>query len=288
MRRSFGPRRSATVVLLIVNVAAFLLQNVLYNSLGEIKTNYYLALSIDGLRQGFVWQLLSFQFMHANLLHLVGNCLGIYWVGREVEEALGQKSFWALYFSSGMLGGLIQALTGVLLGGFFAAPVVGASAGAFGLISAFAVLFPDRVLLLFFILPIRAKYLLAIFAVIAGAGIAFPAKNPTGPRTADAAHLGGMLAGLLFVRFAAHWQFRWPQIQRGGNRPLRRLVRVSSNKPAGWARDVTEVEEEVTPDEFLAKEVDPILDKISAHGIQSLTDRERKILETARTKMRKR
>jgi len=65
------------------------------------------------------------------------------------------------------------------------------------------------------------------------------------------------------------------------------LVKVHSQKP-GWGRDKGVVEEDLPPDEFLSKEVDPILDKISAQGIQSLTERERKILETARNKMGKR
>src|SRR6267378_2987500 len=111
MRRgSFRPRRSATVLLLFANIAAFGLQNVLYHFFPAFDTNGNLALSIDGLRHGYVWQLLSFQFMHANLLHLLGNCFAIYLFGRDVEEALGERSFWVLYLASGVLGGLVQAL----------------------------------------------------------------------------------------------------------------------------------------------------------------------------------
>src|SRR5205085_1568694 len=113
------------------------------------------------------WQLLSFQLMHASLWHVVGNCYAIYLFGRDVEVALGVKSFLTLYFSSGVLGGLFQALAGVLLPNVFGGAVVGASAGAFGLVAAYALLYPDRVLLLFFILPIRAKYLLLLEAVLA-------------------------------------------------------------------------------------------------------------------------
>src|SRR5215813_13559945 len=130
MRRgAFRPRRSATVLLLFANIVAFVIQNALYRFVPGFDTLGNLALSIDGLRHGYAWQLLSFQFMHANLLHLLGNCFAIYLFGRDVEEALGTRSFWILYLTSGIVGGLVQALAGIALGGAFAAPVVGASAG---------------------------------------------------------------------------------------------------------------------------------------------------------------
>src|SRR3989442_5751414 len=186
---SFGSRRSATIMLLIVNVAAFLGQ-VLVSSLSKFPAQEYFALSVEGLRHGYVWQLLTFQFMHGSFMHLLFNCLAIFVCGREVEEALGRRSFLTLYFSSGVIGGLFQSLAGVLLPAHFGGSVVGASAGAFGLVAAFAVLYPERILLLFFIIPMRAKFLLLLSAVVALAGIAFPAPTVSGPHIADAAHLG--------------------------------------------------------------------------------------------------
>src|SRR5262249_8623628 len=131
----------------------------------------YFALSLEGLKHGYVWQLLTFQFMHAGFLHLLLNCWGIYMFGLAIEEALGRVKFLTLYFTSGVVGGLAQTGLGLLLGNAFSGPVVGASAGLFGLIAAFAMLFPDRVLtlLLFFVIPVnlRAKYLLLLEAAIA-------------------------------------------------------------------------------------------------------------------------
>jgi membrane associated rhomboid family serine protease len=286
MRRpTFGPRPSATVVLLVANILAFIIQNVAFSQIEVLK---FLALSKEGLQQGYLWQLLSFQFIHANLMHLLGNCLAIFFFGRAVEEAVGQKSFYALYFSSGVVGGLVQALAGVLLGGHFAGPVLGASAGAFGLTTAFSVLFPDSVILISFIIPVRAKYFLVGSIVLAVAGIAFPNTEIIGRNVAHAAHLGGILTGLLFIRYAVHWRLRWPQIQRPGRQPIRRLVKVHAQKPALWSAESPETDENLPSEEFLSKEVDPILDKISAQGIQSLTDRERRILEKARARMAKR
>jgi membrane associated rhomboid family serine protease len=278
-------------VLLVVNVVAFIIQNVLYR-FSTFPVDGWFALSVGGLRDGFVWQLLTYQFMHGGWLHLLLNCWAIYVFGREVEHTLGRNSFLALYFSSGVIGGLFQSLAGVLLDGAFAAPVVGASAGAFGLVAAFATLYPEQplMMLVYFIVPVRmrAKFLLLISALVALVGIAFPgllAWLGLGGNIAHAAHLGGMTTGIVFVRYAIHWHWHWPRFQRPRSQPLRPLVRVPRRAAAVWGQKQGGVDEDLPPDEFLSKAVDPILDKISAQGIQSLTERERKILETAREKM---
>jgi membrane associated rhomboid family serine protease len=289
MRRpSFRPRLSATVLLIIANVVAFFVQSLLYASSSRFRIDDYLPLSLDGLKHGYLWQLLTFQFMHGGVFHLLFNCIAIFVFGRDVEEALGRKPFLTLYFSSGVIGGLVQILAGLLLHGPFAERVVGASAGAFGLAAAFALLFPDRILLLFFIIPIRAKYLLLLSVGVAFYGIVFPSQNINGPQIADAAHLGGIFTGIIFVRYLLQWNWHWPRFRSRAKRPLPRLVRVPSEKSALWGRHKTSAAEDLPPEEFLSKEVDPILDKISAQGIQSLTERERRILEAARQKMAKR
>jgi len=270
----FGPRLSVTAMLLIANVAAFVLQLSLAYVL-RFPVNQYLALSVEGLRHGYVWQLVTYQFLHGGFIHLLLNCFVIYFFGREMEYTLGPRKFLILYFASGVLGGLLQVGAGFAIGGRYAAYVVGASAGAFGLVAAYASLFPDRLLtlLVMFVIPVtlRAKYLLLVEAVITLIGIAFPIDN-----IAHVAHLGGMIMGMAFIKYQDRWE--WPTT-RG-----RRLIRPNLAKMR-FARGRTDPDEDLPPAEFLSKEVDPILDKISEHGIQSLTDRERKILEAAREKM---
>jgi membrane associated rhomboid family serine protease len=298
MRQSpFDSRRSATMLLLIANVAAFLLECIYYHYPPQFPPGDYLALSWEGLRHGYLWQLLTFQFLHVGLVHLLLNCWAIYAFGREVEVALGSKRFLILYFGSGIIGGLFQAFAGSMIQIFpkshwaelISAPTLGASAGAFGLVAAYATLFPERILtlLLFFIIPVnmRAKYLLLFSALLSVFGLVFPGSTGN---VANAAHLGGMLTGIFFVRYAMHWTLNFPSLNRGRGSPPRRLVKVSSASSARWGRAKSVAETELPPDEFLSREVDPILDKISAHGIQSLTDRERRILETARQRMGKR
>lgn len=298
MRQSeFDSRRSATMMLLIANVVAFLFECVRYGYPPRFIGGDFLALSWYGLKHGYVWQLLTFQFLHAGLLHLIVNCWAIFAFGREVEIAVGAKRFLILYFGSGVIGGLFQAFAGSMAQVFpnsvwaasFAAPTVGASAGALGLVAAFATLFPERslTLLLFFVIPVtmRAKFLLLFCGLYSLFGILFPGSTGT---VADAAHMGGMLTGIFFVRYALHWNFHWPTLNRRRGEPTRRLVKVSSATSARWGRAKSVSQADLPADEFLSREVDPILDKISAHGIQSLTERERRILEAARERMGKR
>jgi membrane associated rhomboid family serine protease len=283
---AYRGRWSLTIWLVIANTAAFVVQNVAYLVFRHSPTDAYFALSLAGLKAGFVWQLLTFQFMHGGLWHLILNCFAIYMFGREVEESLGKRSFLTLYFSSGVMGGLFQVLGALALPTRFGGEVVGASAGAFGLVAAYATLYPERplTLLLFFILPItmRARFLLLISGLLALFGLVFPFDN-----VAHAAHLGGMLTGIIFVRWAGQWN--WPVLRQPFRRQVRPvLVTTRAQKVAPWRPPRAAPVEDLPPDEFVSKEVDPILDKISAHGIHSLTERERQILEAARKKMAKR
>lgn len=296
---SFEPRWPVTVTLLIVNVVAFVLQAISYRAFlpayanAVPPTDAFFALSVTGLKAGYLWQLLTFQFMHGGLVHLLLNCWGLYVFGRAVEEALGRRSFLLLYFSSGVLGGLLQMLGALVWKTNFGGMVVGASAGIFGLVAAFATLYPERqlTLLLFFIVPVnlRAKYLLLLSGVVAVLGILFSkAVAVLFGNAAHAAHLGGMFMGIAYVRQIIHWQWRWLNFRRPPRRPPRReLVNVMTSKWPGARKTGPGDSEEISTEEFLSREVDPILDKISAHGIQSLTERERKILETARKKISK-
>src|SRR5215469_9237519 len=94
MRQSqFDSRRSATMLLLIANAVAFLLECLRYGYPPLLREGDLLALSWAGLKHGYVWQLVSFQFMHANLWHLLFNCWAIFVFGRELEIALGARKF---------------------------------------------------------------------------------------------------------------------------------------------------------------------------------------------------
>jgi membrane associated rhomboid family serine protease len=278
-------RFSATVVLVLVLVVAFILQL----SAPRDFQDTYLALSLWGLKHGYVWQLLSFQFMHAGPLHLIMNGFTLWMFGREVEEVLGKPRFLTLYFLSGAIGGLFQVLLALVSFNLFGGSVVGASAGVFGVVAAYAMIAPDRMLTMFafFVIPInlKAKMLLWVSAAFAVLGIFLP--NSKGPHVAHAAHLGGILTGIAFMKFSLSApELNWNPFE--SKRRKRELIRAVSIKIPKWPAGSADSPGGVSQEEFISREVDPILDKISQHGIQSLTEQERKILEKARNKMAKR
>ncbi len=220
--------------------------------------------------------------------HLLINCLMIWFAGRQIEQTLGKPKFLSLYLIAGVLGGLLQcALSWV---GFLPpAGVVGASAGVSGLIAAFAMLLWNRELtfLIMFIIPVtmRAKYLLLVLVVIDVAGLA-----AGGTGIAHGAHLGGVMWGVLFVLLFVQggtWNGAEPLWERLKDRfnmgRERRVVTIDGGARAYSRNDSGS--ESVAEASFVEAEIDPILDKISKNGIQSLNDRERLILEQARKKM---
>ena len=196
-RASF--RWTATLVLIVINIAAFLLQRWV---IPHDFTARYLNLSAYGISHGYLWELLTYQFLHGSFGHILFNCLTLYMFGRVVESELGLKRYVPLYLASGIFGGLLHIFAAFVWPAYFNIPVVGASAGIFGVVAAFAMLFPDQPLYFLFVIKMRAHTLLWIELVITALGIAFPASGlmvSLFGNTAHTAHLGGILAGLALV-----------------------------------------------------------------------------------------
>lgn len=276
-------------ILIIINIAAFFLQLV-FTGRDEGRTLWFystFALSLQGLLKGYIWQLVTYQFMHAGLFHLVMNCIGLYFIGRIVGAMLGRQAFLVLFFAGGIVGGLLQAVAG-FIPAVGATPTVGASAAVMSLLGAFCIQFyHQRFQLIFPPVTITGKHLLIFVAIFDGLGILSGARGGV----AHFAHLGGLATGVLFMKNG--WQYRIPEFKIGGRSGRPRSARRPSggnkivNANFAMARDDKPKDLYSDPN-FIAKEVDPILEKISAHGIQSLTNREREILEKAQKHMSKR
>ena len=106
---------SVTVKILAICVLVFLIQMVVrsfFSINAQNAFDAYLALSWDGISSGYIWQILTFQFMHGGILHILVNGLVIYTIGRPLEEDLGKKRFLQLYLISGVAGGLAQVVGG--------------------------------------------------------------------------------------------------------------------------------------------------------------------------------
>ncbi len=286
------PPWPASVVIMVVLVIAFALQcinDVYVESLVE----GYLALTPAAILQGRVWQFLSFQFLHTGLTHLLFNVLGLWFFGRSVENMLGRNRFLIAYFASGILGGLLQVILMVTFPRHFAPFVFGASAGIMGVFAIFCRLESTSEIRWNFILPIRADVLLWITLGVSLFFTVVPSAR--GENAAHAAHLGGLLAGLGFVKLGWHHDYI-PLPWEGLAARVRYFFRRRQPAPVLTPRftgidpiaSVKPAKPVMSDADYIAREVDPILEKIAAHGIQSLTSREKKILEDARERVGKR
>ncbi len=261
---------SVTQLLVYLTVAVFIAQ-LLCNFARWPVLEELFALSPRQLRRGFVWQPVTYMFLHAGLWHILFNLLLLWFFGREVEYFIGAKNFARLYF----LGGLAGAALWLAFNFNTNELLMGASAAVLACVIAFATLFPEReiTLLLFFFIPVtlKAKYL----ALIAVALDLVPILSHEVTNVAHLAHLGGALLGYVYIKAL------------GYGPPPRWLRWWQSAKEALWPRRRPRAERPLSREEFIREQIDPILDKISREGMQSLTRRERKILESAKDLLQK-
>jgi membrane associated rhomboid family serine protease len=221
------PRLSLTVLLIILNTACFVAEWIAsFYPHSSLFLQDYLALSLDGLKHGYAWQFLTYQFMHAGWMHLFFNCLVIFFFGRSVETILGRSRFIGLYLTSGIIGGVVQMFFALAFQSFDA-PVVGASAGASGLIAAFAYLnWREQFTVVIYFFPVTMRGRTLFWASVALAAFGLLLRD-TG--VAHAAHLGGILAGFLYARQVVNggwprWNFSVRQHGSAGRGSVRRGV----------------------------------------------------------------
>ena len=280
--RANDPREKPSVLAWLISavVAGFVLQMILDRWLrmpGVLE--HYFGLSASGLRGGRVWALLSYSFLHdtRNLLHIVGNLLGLFFLGRVLLPRLGATRFLALYAAMVVTGGAAWAAINWHLGG----SVIGASAGVAGLLVVFACFYPNQpvTFLLFFIVPVtlKPKYLAVAALLVDAAGCIFyeimGAPSPFG--FAHSAHLGGMAVGWIYYRYLheAHW--RLPS--RRADIELPRWMKKNTQPAAPTAYQVNTG----SPGDLRA-EVDRILDKINSQGFHALSADEKRRLDEAK------
>lgn len=284
----FNLQHSVTYWLMGSLVVVFLIQ-----SLDHDRHFGNLILSADGMSHGYFWQLFTFQFLHAGVMHIAFNLFSLWMFGRVVEERLGTAHFLKLYFLGGIAGGILQVLLGFIFPIQLGGGVVGASAGICALIAAFSIIEPDATILLFFALPMRAANLLYLsLAVSAISVVGAIAGMRYFMGVAHGAHLGGILFAMGYMRCGMNvggmfggwrpWKRKSGEASRSFRPRQGSILHLEPKAPAASSGGKS------NEDEFMSHEVDPILDKISAHGIQSLSEREKKILQAARARMSKR
>lgn len=273
------------LLLVWILVGCFIIQSIL-TIYGRIGVAQGLGLSVAGMRDLKVWQLFTYQLLHSVPwpFHVLANCLALYFFGRSVEEALRVRNFLLIYVGGGVFGGVAQLGMSLLLKLPPEIPLVGASAGVCALIAAFCRLFAERearFILYFFPVTLRARTFLRILVVFDLWCALFPFDS-----VAHTAHLGGYLVGYLGVEALDPdgWFARWKERRAERRRPKLRVVRDEAPR----SRTSSPPPPEVSTEDFVSREIDPILDKIAAKGIGSLTARERQTLEEARRRIPRR
>ena len=212
--------------------------------------------------RGHVYQLVSYIFLHGSILHLLFNGLGLFFFGPALEERWGTGKFLAFFLGTGVAGGVLA----MLLEPNSLVPVIGASGAVYGILAASAVLFPNAVIYLYMIIPVRAKWL-----IIGLGAYEFFMLFRGGVGVSHEAHLGGMISGGLYV-FASEKLLGYR---------IRRWWRQRR-----YNREYAAREREREHTDSLRHEVDELLDKINRKGIDSLSERERRRLDEASRKLR--
>src|SRR5699024_9934345 len=258
--------------LITLNVAVFIGQVIL----GLVSTTYS-----NALIQAFAfypewqtalfqpWRMVTYMFLHGGAFHLIFNMLWLWWMGRAVEEHLGPRTFTVIYMGAGIGGALLDILFAQILGFNF---VIGASGAVYGIMVAFAMLFPTMPIMLILLPPIQARYVVA--GLIALDVLLLGSQDGT----ARIVHLGGAGIGYLLMKAQMQgsdlgkWilpveQF-WYRLKGSYQKPESK----TKNKNMYSVSDVEIV------DETDQSELDQILEKISEKGYDGLTKEEKKKL----------
>lgn len=234
--------------LLIATVVAFFLQQ-------TVALVYPALVFVPGYVLTRPWTLVTYMFLHGSLTHILFNMLGLFFFGPRVESRIGSRQFAILYVLSGISGALLS-LT------FSRAPIVGASAGVFGVMMGFAHFWPHEPIHIWGVIPVPARVLVVITTVFT----LWSGFSGAGGGIAHFAHLGGYVGAFLYLRWLdrARTSFR----------------RKATAAPPEVTRQVLGYKgiDRSTIHEVNRGEVDRILDKISAGGVESLTPQERLFL----------
>jgi membrane associated rhomboid family serine protease len=234
---SFGPGPITPAVkwIIWINVAAFV-ATVVFPDIVP-----YLGLSPESvIERRWLWQPVTYMFLHEGIFHILFNMLVIWMLGVELERMWGTKFFVRYYAITGVGAALTTILVGLLpfsvTAPTYYAVTIGASGALYGLLLAYAMYFPDRPILIFLLFPVPAKYVVIIFGAIEF----LSATSGGGPKVAHAAHLGGLIFGYLYLkngRGGLTSEIKYRYLKWKMNR-LRRKFGVYSGGRSDWDRKV--------------------------------------------------
>ena len=265
--------------LLIINTVIFLLTSIV-----SFPWNHLFGLVPALITQKiWLWQFFTYMFLHGNIGHIFFNMLGLWMFGSEIEYSWGSRDFLKYYLFCGIGGGILvwlMALAGLTN---MNAQTIGASGAIFGILVAYGMMWPDRLIYFFGVFPIKALH----FVIIFGGIDLFNGLTGGAGNIAVFAHVGGGITGFLYLKFG--WRimvFVESYSNKFRNRNLK-LVERPKKKDTVFIPDDDD-KDDVFQDTGLDDEVDHILDKIARQGMGSISDREKKILDRASNKRKTR
>jgi membrane associated rhomboid family serine protease len=257
-RRGFGiggQLSPAVKNILFANGIVFLM-SFLNNQIFYFLSNNFALHAYDVLYQFKIWQLFTYMFLHGGFWHVFFNMFIFWMFGTELEKEWGSKQFLKYYFICGVGAGIINIL---LTSSDPSYPgTVGASGAIYGIMVAYALRYPDRLVYIYFLFPVKVKYMVGFLAIISF----LSTWNAQGDGIAHAAHLGGMLVGFIYLKYWQHFYKVKSMFQQTTKKP------VSKSSGTG--------DEKV---EYYRKKIDELLDKINRVGYLNLTDEEKELLE---------
>jgi len=225
-----GPLPPIVKYIIIANVVMFFLgifgRDAIFGLLALVPAAVYPGLQL--------WRLGTYLFLHADFAHILFNMLTLWWFGGPLEQIWGPRKFLLYFFLTGIGAGAVS-VPFYLLAGSPDAVIVGASGALYGLLMAFALIYPNSVVYVFFMVPVKVKWLVAIFMVMEFMASASYLGGGRGSAVASIAHLSGALIGYFYLRRfmdlkALYHRFRTRKIKR----PYRVVSPDDRNRPGPW------------------------------------------------------
>jgi membrane associated rhomboid family serine protease len=290
----------AVTTLVAANLVVFALQFLTSRTFDLVGWGAFIP--YNGFAKFELWRFVSYMFLHdpRSMFHIFFNMFALWMFGPRIEEIWGRRIFLIYYFVCGIGGALLYGAFSIL-GMDARTEMIGASGAVYGLLLAFGVTYPNQIILLFFIIPLRAKYAVLVFGGIELMS-AMASASRGGGQIAHLAHLGGMAFGWLFLLWATGGRLgRIPRVPPWGHG--RRAAGEYGRSPrrdaslSGWWRAWrTRLRIKVVDGKRQTRggngevsladreRVDRILEKISREGLKSLTDEEQDVLRRASKK----
>ena len=270
-------KRSFCDQLIIYLISCFVLQAVLSLFFGAQLINELIGFSYNNLIKGYLWTFITYASAHDGPLHLILNLLGIHFIGRPVEEFIGNRKFKYLVLSSVLFGAIIW----VFFNNSGYQYLVGSSAIVLACLCTFCLLQPNHpiTLLLFFILPVRIKPKWVLLGTLGLEIYGFINSEILGNgMIAHSAHLGGMVCGAVIYlvvqgKLVFPFRFTFNRSAKGSSQSghNHHLFKKAKKFRVNFGESVS-----------IKEETDRILDKINEKGFGSLTDSEKETLEKAK------